>query len=134
MTDTNLADEPGYYSEEAATFGDRVAAARRAMGLTQAQLSQKLGIKLKTLHAWEEDVSEPRANKLQMLAGVLNISIIWLLTGLGEEVGDPWREEEPPKVETGEIMVEFRAIREGYRQLNDRLLRLEKKLTASLSK
>jgi len=134
MTDSKLEPDPGYFSEEASTFGDRVAAGRRAMGLTQAQLSQKLGIKLKTLHAWEEDVSEPRANKLQMLAGVLNISIIWLLTGQGEGVGDPWREDEPPKVETAEIMVEFRAIRESYRQLNDRLLRLEKKLTVSLAK
>ncbi len=131
MTTVRPTDDIGYFSEEAATFGDRVAAARRAMGLTQERLSQKMGIKLKTLQAWEDDVSEPRANKLQMLAGVLNISIIWLLTGEGEGVQDPWAETDPVSRETTELVAEFRAVRQEYRRLETRLNKIEKMILAA---
>ena len=77
-------DGGGWYSEEAATFGDRVTGAREALGLSEDALARKLGVKLKTVRAWEGDLAEPRANKLQMLAGILNVSIMWLLTGQGD--------------------------------------------------
>ena len=123
--------DDGYFSEEASTFGDRVAAGRRAIGLTQQQLSQKLGIKLKTLLAWEEDISEPRANKLQMLSGVLNVSLIWLLTGEGEGVNDPWSEELGPTVEQADVVAEMRAVRGEIQRLGSRIALLEKRLSAS---
>lgn len=134
MAENSDAAEIGYFSDEAATFGDRVAAGRRAIGLSQESLARKLGIKLKTLRAWEDDVSEPRANKLQMLAGVLNVSIVWLLTGEGAGVEDPWVEEAPLPTDAGEVIAELRVIRGEYRQLCERLLRLEKRLTESLKK
>ena len=46
-----------WYGPDAATFGDRVLGAREKAGMTQAQLSRRLGIKLATLQAWEEDRS-----------------------------------------------------------------------------
>ena len=73
MSDTS--QNSGYYSDDAATFGDRVAAAREAIGLGQSDLARRLGIKEKTLRGWEEDTAEPRANKLQMVAGILNVSM-----------------------------------------------------------
>ena len=72
------------YSEDAATFGDRLALARESQNLTQEQLAKRLGLRVQTVQNWEFDRSEPRANKLQMLAGVLNVSIIWMLTWSGE--------------------------------------------------
>ncbi|MFN4102076.1 MAG: multiprotein-bridging factor 1 family protein, partial [Pararhodobacter sp.] len=56
-----------WYTDEHATLGDRLAAAREASAMTQAQLAQRLGVRTKTLRDWEDDVSEPRANRLQML-------------------------------------------------------------------
>jgi transcriptional regulator with XRE-family HTH domain len=52
--------------------------------LTTSQLARRLGIKTETLHDWETDRSEPRSNRLLTLAGVLNVSPTWLLTGAGE--------------------------------------------------
>ena len=78
-----------WYGPETATFGDRVAGARDAAGLTQAELARKLGVRKDTVLAWEEDRSEPRANKLSMMAGVLNVSIMWLLTGEGDGMQAP---------------------------------------------
>ena len=75
------AAEKNWYSNDAATFGDRVAAARESRQMTQKALAKRLGVGLKTIEGWENDLSEPRANKLQMLSGVLDVSIPWLLTG-----------------------------------------------------
>lgn len=86
MTDENSAD---WYSADAATFGDRVAAAREAAGLTVAALARQLGVKLETVQNWENDHSEPRANKLQMMSGMLNVSMRWLLTGEGDGIDSP---------------------------------------------
>jgi transcriptional regulator with XRE-family HTH domain len=116
-----------------------VAAGRRALGIDQEKLSRKLGIKLKTLRAWEEDVSEPRANKLQMLAGVLNVSIIWLLTGEGEGVDDPWEREEQEGLEScaaevEDILTDLRLVRTSHNKLGQRMARMEKKLSKLLKK
>ncbi len=72
------------WSEDVSTFGDRLARAREYASMTQAQLARRLGVKVATIKNWEFDRSEPRANRLQMLSGLLNVSIIWLMTGEGE--------------------------------------------------
>lgn len=86
MTDM---DRSGWYSDEAATFGDRLAGAREAADLAQDVLARRLGVKLETIHDWENDHSEPRSNKLQMVAGMLNVSMRWLLTGEGDGIETP---------------------------------------------
>ena len=116
--------DDNWYGPDAATFGDRLAAARDAAGLTQDQLAKRLGVKPKTLRGWENDVSEPRANKLQMMAGVLNVSIPWLLTGEGQS----FEEEEPTTVELAELMTEMRALRAEMLNAASRLGVLEKRL------
>ena len=125
-------DEINWYSNEAATFGDRVAAARDARQMTQKQLAKRLGVGLKTVEGWENDVSEPRANKLQTLSGVLNVSIPWLLTGegLGVELanGDP----SPPEI--AEVLAEMRVLRTDLQRSAERLGVLEKRLKGVLSK
>ncbi|MBO6756934.1 MAG: helix-turn-helix domain-containing protein [Roseibium sp.] len=65
------------------TLGERICKARDAIGLSTAQLARRLGIKTATLQGWESDRSEPRSNKLVLLAGVLNVSPTWLLVGRG---------------------------------------------------
>lgn len=117
----------GWYSEEEATFGDRLAGAREAVGMTQSELARRLGVKIGTLRNWENDLSEPRANKLNMASGVLNVSLRWLLTGEGEGLDQP---EEPGEQapEVRDILVEIRDIRAQMAQSADRLARLEKKL------
>lgn len=84
-----MAETSDWFSGEVATFGDRLAGAREAAGLTQDQLARRLGVRLTTVQAWEDDASEPRANRLQMMAGMLNVSIRWLLTGEGDGLDSP---------------------------------------------
>jgi len=118
------------YTEEAATFGDRLALAREAQGLSQQQLARRLGLRVQTIQNWEADRSEPRANKLQMLAGFLNISMVWLMTGEGE--GFPMLPlAEGASTRPAELdgtLAELREIRLHQAKLTDRMARLEKRL------
>ncbi len=128
MTDSS---EFNWYSNTAATFGDRIAAAREAQSLSQKSLARKIGVASKTLDAWENDLSEPRANRLQMLAGILNVSISWLLTGEGEGIETPDQPAEP--VEIRELMSEMRVLRSQMTQAADRIGVLEKRLKSAIT-
>lgn len=120
----------GWYSAETATFGDRLAGAREVLGLSQSDLSKKLGVKLKTIHAWEEDLAEPRANKLQMMAGILNVSLMWLLTGEGDGLSAPSDESDMPET-TAAVLTEMRKLKAELSRMADRLGTLEKRLRSA---
>lgn len=120
-------DDTDWYSEETATFGDRLAAARDSARLTQKELAQRVGIKTSTLRNWEEDLSEPRANRLSILAGILGVSLSWLLTGEGEGVAAP-EEDAPLPPDMSELLTDLRAVRAQMVQSSERLARLEKRL------
>ena len=116
------------YSEGAATFGDRLALARESQNLTQEQLARRLGLRVQTIRNWEFDRSAPRANRLQMIAGFLNVSMIWLLTGEGE--GGPALRGAANTVsaELAALLGDIRDIRLANIKANDRLAKLEKRL------
>lgn len=116
-------DDTDWYSAEQATFGDRVAGARDAAGFDQKGLARSLGVKLQTVRDWEDDVSEPRANKLQMLSGVLNVSMSWLLTGEGEGLSGP--EDEAT---SGVTLEDISSLRSDLVSALKRLDRLEMRL------
>ena len=123
----NMEDNGGknWFAEDAATFGDRLAAARGAQSMTQKALARRLGVSLKTLEGWENDLREPRANRLQMLAGVLDVSISWLLTGEGQGVG---ADSEAGPVRMSELLHEMRMLRSEMQRSVARLGVLEKRL------
>lgn len=125
MTDSD------WYSDAAATFGDRLTAAREAAGLDVEGLATRLGVKITTLDAWEQDVKEPRANRLQMLAGMLNVSLTWLLTGRGDGLPPP-SDEAGADVDTRALLSDLRDLRLSIVASADRLARLEKRLHAKL--
>jgi transcriptional regulator with XRE-family HTH domain len=85
-------DEEHSGSDE--TLGGRIVYAREQQDLTTAQLARRVGVKTETLLGWELDRSEPRSNRLLTLAGMLNVSPTWLLTGSGESPIDTLNETE----------------------------------------
>lgn len=123
--------ENDWFSAEYTTFGDRVAGAREALGMSQQDLSRRLGVKLKTIRAWENDISEPRSNKLMRLSGLLNVSIMFLLNGEGDGLEAP-EDQQPLAPGVEEILTEIRDLKNQINQSADRLGRLEKNLRTIL--
>ncbi len=123
--------DQGWFSQETATLGDRLAGAREGLGMSQADLARRLGVKLKTLQNWEDDISEPRANKLQMVSGVLNVSVMWLLNGEGEGPDRPGGSGALPS-DISSLLGEVRGIQGEMSALAARLGQLEKRLRGAL--
>ena len=127
MTEDDIQDS--WFDPASSTFGDRVTGAREAAGMSQKDLAKRLGVKLSSLQGWEDDLSEPRANKLQMLAGILNVSLTWLLEGIGDGIDGPV-DAEPLGDDIKDILAELRALKARANKTANRLGALEKKLTA----
>lgn len=116
-------DQKEIAGEAGSTLGERIADAREAQGLSAAQLARRLGVKSVTMHAWEAGRSEPRSNRLLMLAGMLNVSPTWLLTGSGDS---------PAELRSATEMMHIRStverLRETLQGVTDELKQLEKRL------
>lgn len=89
MTENTIFSSP----PDSDTLGGRLSRARDASGMSAAQFARRLGVKTATVQAWESDRSEPRANRLSMIAGILNISLPWLLYGVGDAPHDDPRND-----------------------------------------
>ena len=69
-----------------ASIGSRIKSAREYHEMSQSQLAVRLGVERATIATWENNKRAPRANRLVMLAGVLDVSLAWLLSGSGPEM------------------------------------------------
>ncbi|MEM9756745.1 MAG: helix-turn-helix domain-containing protein, partial [Pseudomonadota bacterium] len=90
------------------------------------------GVGLQTVRAWENDQSEPRANTLQRVAGILGVSLMWLLAGEGEAGQDPGFAEPAPD-DMRDLLLEIRSLRSDHARIGERLGRLEKRLRLTMA-
>jgi len=119
-----------WYGPDKATFGDRLVAAREKANLSQQDLAKRLGVKNSTIKSWENDNSEPRANRLSMLAGLLNVSITWLISAEGSGVEAPEKSDEMSN-DLLDSLTELTALRVNLLNNIDRINNIEKKLKVS---
>ena len=73
---------------EKVLFGERLRNAREASGMSQKKMANRIGVKPATVEKWETGKMDPRANRLQMLASLLNVPLLWLIAG-SQNVPDP---------------------------------------------
>jgi transcriptional regulator with XRE-family HTH domain len=71
-------------------MGERIANARIARGLSEKQLANRLGVNASSIEDWEAGQHDPRANRINQLAGILEVPLTWLIAG----------EQLPPTVDT----------------------------------
>lgn len=126
MTDTS---KETWFAEDRATLGDRITAARERAGLSQAEAARRLGVRAATFKAWEADASEPRANRLHMLSGLVGVPLRWLMTGEGEGP-DPDQTGLEPDIRG--VLGELRALAAEQTRLAARVARSEKRLRVML--
>ena len=67
-------------------FGEKVRQARLSRNLSQAELSEKTGLSIRSLYTYEQKNVIPRSEYLVRIAEALEVSTIWLLSDL--EAGD----------------------------------------------
>lgn len=72
-------------SEEILSLGGRIFNSRKKAGLSLQMTANLLGVRPKTLQAWEKDQSEPRVNKLVSLSGILGVSPTYFLAEEGND-------------------------------------------------
>lgn len=65
------------------TLGGRLSVARDTAGLSLADVANRIGVRKESLLSWEADRAEPRPSRLIDLAGILGVSPMWLMTGVG---------------------------------------------------
>lgn len=68
------------------TLGSRISQLRKAKGLTQEGLAEKLGVSSQAVSKWENDVSCPDISLLPALARSLGVTTDELLTGSSDQV------------------------------------------------
>lgn len=110
-----------YDNNEDTTLGGRVFQAREAAGLTVSQVINRLGVRKSTYLAWEADRSEPRANKLVALAGILNVSPTYLLSGLGRAAVQPLKHQQI----IDDLRIEIEQLEQTLKAANKMLSRIK---------
>ena len=65
--------------------GLRVALARKSRNMSVPELAAHLGVTPASVRSWEAGERTPRANRMQMLAGILDVPLTWLLEGREDE-------------------------------------------------
>lgn len=71
-------------SKEATSFGKRLAAARREVGLTQQELATKIDVTQRVIAYWERESIGLKADQLLSLAAALEVSVDSLLGNKNE--------------------------------------------------
>lgn len=76
---------PGALDDDAVQIGARLRDAREAAGLSTRELADHLGVKESTVGKWESGERSPRGQRVSKLAGILGVSLSWILVGRGVE-------------------------------------------------
>ena len=61
------------------TIGQRIAAKRRELGLSQIELGEHMGVSRQSVSKWEADAAIPEIDKLIALSKLYGVSVGWLL-------------------------------------------------------
>lgn len=61
------------------TKGERIKAARKRAGMTQAELAEKMGISFQSVAQWENDLRNPKQETIKKIALALNAPISELM-------------------------------------------------------
>lgn len=97
-----------------AVIGDRIKALRKAKGLRQWQMAEKLGATQPAIHKYENGIL-PEVKRLLELARIGSTSIEWILTGRHWENGSTQMERLTPEVY--ELAHQFNALTPEERKI-----------------
>ena len=89
------------------TTGQRIAAKRKELELSQEGLGEALGVSRQSIYKWESDTSLPDIDKLVALSRLFHVSVGWLLGVEEEQPAAPSPEAAPGELSEAQLrMVE----------------------------
>ena len=88
-------------------FHERLAALRKAKGISQPELAEIAGVSVDTERRWEWGKQEPRLGELVLLAKALEVTLEELATGHKPEAG-------PISIKNGDFQMDIPATPEGF--------------------
>jgi transcriptional regulator with XRE-family HTH domain len=114
---------PAGLDDDARQIGRRLADARNAAGLSPRELAENLGVKQSTIEKWESGERSPRGQRVSKLAGILGVSLSWILVGRGVEpsAGNP---------DVVQLRAELRLARDRLDDVVSELAVIDKRLAA----
>ena len=75
------------------TLGQRIAAQRKTLGMSQESLAERLEVSRQAVSKWESDGAIPEIDKLIALSKIFDVSVGWLLGVEQEPAKDPSKTE-----------------------------------------
>ena len=101
------------------TLGGRLSRTRDSRGINLQTLARRVGVPKQAIIDWENDRAEPGVEHANRLAGILEVSLMWLLHGVGEAPAD---EIGPDPLSSLTMQIErLRRIHEDTGRIIDRL-------------
>lgn len=81
----SLVDALKMSADSFSTIGDRIRYARQRVGISQAELAERIGVRQPSMWSYEKNKFTPRAEVLSKLSKELKVSYNWLLNGTDEK-------------------------------------------------
>ena len=103
------------------SFGSRMKAKRRELGITQPQLAEMLSVSQSAIASWETDVNSPRATILYDLFAILHCDANYLFQ---DETHALYKDSATPE-EFDRIVKKYRDLDDHGKKLVDTVLNIE---------
>ena len=98
-------------------FAERLKNARKASAMSQEQMANRIGVTAGTIASWEKAESVPRANRMQMIASLLNVPLLWLLGG-SQQVPETGAGSEDLQQKLSDVNAKMLALSASIEELN----------------
>ena len=79
------------------TLGERIAAQRSKLGLSQSDLAERLDVSRQSVSKWETDASVPELDKLTKMCEIFDLTMDQLVRGMEPEPEPPEQKPDPVK-------------------------------------
>lgn len=88
------------------TLGQRIAAQRKKIGLSQEALAEKLDVSRQAVSKWESDGAIPEIDKLIALSKFYDVTVGWLL-GVEEDASTDKAKKTPGEPSSVTIIIRY---------------------------
>ena len=115
------------------TFGMRLGDVREGLGLTKSAMAKSLGIAPSTWSSYENDITFPSPDTIDLFCELYNVNMGWLMTNEGPEYVDSSEQAvENARNEILDMLSESALSREAAEDLLDKVMGLDSEIMKNI--